>query len=96
MCNASSDGYSYGGRNRHACSCPYVGANQHPCTNGVGHIHAGTDSYPDAEPHTNLYTNTDADGDAYTRPYANLPSRTEPNTGRDPRHRLLPCQRDRG
>ena len=111
-CGRVAYGHSRNDCTRHAYGHAHDDANQHPCTDGVGHAHAGADfdpgadrhpnTYANSTPRTNRYPNTDAhsnrrtDGHTYTHLNANIHSRTEPNTGRRARHRLLPRQRGRG
>ena len=96
VCGRIAYGYSYSDCIRHAHSHFCGDANQYPCANGIGHTYAGADFDADAHrlantcANSNLYTS----GDTY--PNANSCAPAEPDTGRRARHRLFPCQRDRG
>lgn len=91
-------GYSYSSCVRHTHPHSYDDANQYLCTDGVGHTHTKTDFNDGTNCHANADANSNpcTNGDAYTYPNARSYAHAEPNTGRSPRHRLLPGQRDRG
>ncbi len=92
VCGRIAYGYSYSDCIRHAHSHSCGDANQYPCANGIGHTYAGADFDANADRYPNTYANDNPD----TYPNANSCIHAEPDTGRRARHRLLPCQRDRG